>query len=94
MEGNTIGVEAAQAIGEALSTRKEFEVTEQLTQGHNEVYGVWDHNSWNQDQCILVGSGIRVCLVFGIKDQILGPNDGITDLNSSPIDELEEGAMG
>ena len=27
LEGNTIGVEAAKAIGEALSTRKEFEVS-------------------------------------------------------------------
>lgn len=26
LEGNTIGVEAAKAIGEALSTRQEFEV--------------------------------------------------------------------
>jgi len=27
LEGNTIGVEAAEAVGEALSTRKEFEVS-------------------------------------------------------------------
>ena len=27
LEGNTIGVDAAKAIGEALSTRKEFEVS-------------------------------------------------------------------
>jgi len=27
LEGNTIGVEAAEAIGEALSTREEFEVS-------------------------------------------------------------------
>lgn len=35
LEGNTIGVEAAKAIGEALSTRQEFEVKSKDLRGSN-----------------------------------------------------------
>ena len=63
---------------------KRFSATVAKFQCRNEVNGIRDHNPgiwdnewWDQDQQILVGSGIRHSQVFGIKDQNFGSKNGI-----------------
>ena len=41
--------------------------------------GIWDHTSRDQDQQILVGSGIRRSPVLGIREQNFRSKNGITD---------------
>lgn len=69
---------------EKLEMQTFFSYSSKVPQCRNEVNGIRDHNPgiwdnewWDQDQQILVGSGIRHSQVFGIKDQNFGPKNGI-----------------